>query len=378
MKIAYTENQAAVQKAAREFVTRELLPYADSFDMEQEVPRHVIQKVAQEGYLTPMIPQTYGGLELDAIAVGCLNEEVGRACSSIRSLLTVHGMVSLALLKWGSSGQKDRWLPLLTSGKAIAAFGLSEENAGSDVQGIQTRAERIGEDVLINGSKKWITFGQIADLYLVFAKLEDKPAVFLVDRATSGLTVTPIRNILGTRGSMLAELKFENCRVSMDHLIGAVGTGLSHVASSCLDYGRYSIAWGSVGSAQACLEASIDYTRSRKQFGKHLNEQQLIQKMLTEMIVAIKSAKLLCCKAGYLRDKGEPEAIMETWIAKYAASKAFSSVTASAVQLHGAYGISAESPVERHFRDARIIEIIEGTSQMHEIQIGSNAIRFYQ
>ena len=377
MKLELTPEQTRYQEEFRAFVDQEIIPYAARFDQDERLPNEIIQKLARKGYLGSMVPKQYGGLGLDMITLGILNEEVGRGCSSVRSLLTVHGMVSLAILRWGAPEQRDYWLPRLCSGEIIGAFGLTEPGVGSDAKSITTAAELTGEDYQINGSKKWITMGQIAGLFLIFAKYGDKPTAFLVESNRPGFSRRPITGLLGARASMVAELQFDNCRIPRENLIGREGAGLTHVALSSLDYGRYTIAWGCVGLGQACIEESIAYSRKRKQFGVVLREHQLIQKMITEMVVQVKAARLLCCKAGYLKDTGDPDSIMETWIAKYFASTMLTQVTGHAVQIHGANGCCREYPVERYYRDARINEIIEGTTQMHEVLIATNAIREY-
>ena len=317
---------------------REIIPHAGQFDREQYLPPAMIQKLAAAGYLGSMLPQEYGGLGLDMVTIGLLNEEIGRGCSSVRSLLTVHGMVALAVLRWGSAAQKETVLPKTASGEIIAAFALSEPNVGSDAKSVETTAVLSGDQYLLNGRKKWIAMGQIADLFLVFAQCEGKPTAFLVDKNSPGFSTKPILGLLGARASMVAELFFDDCPIPQDCLVGRVGTGLSHVALSALDYGRYTIACGCVGLGQACLDDSISYARKRKQFGVVLRENQLIQKMITEMVVNVKAARLLCYQAGYLKDVIDPDSIMETWNAKYFASTMIGKVASDAVQIHGGNG----------------------------------------
>jgi alkylation response protein AidB-like acyl-CoA dehydrogenase len=208
----------------------------------------------------------------------------------------------------------------------------------------------------------------------VFAKLEDKVTAFLIPKNTKGLTVKAISGLLGVRGSMLAELEFDNCIVPKENLVGRAGFGLTHVGLFSLDYGRYTIACGCVGLGQACLNESLNYAKERTQFKVPLGNHQLVQKMLTEMTVDIKAARLLCYNAGKLRDEGDPASIMETWCAKYFASKMANEVSSNAVQIFGAKGLSNDYPVERYFRDARVNEIIEGSSQIHESLIAKNML----
>ncbi|AEY66797.1 acyl-CoA dehydrogenase family protein [Clostridium sp. BNL1100] len=375
MKIELTKGQLDNQEAFHTFATKEIVPYAAKNDLEERTPPELIKKLADRGYLGSMIPKEYGGLGMDMITIGLLNEEVGRACSSIRGLLTVHGMVALAILRWGTKEQREYWLPKMASGEVIGAFGLTEPNVGSDAKSVETTVVCADGKYILNGHKKWTTMGQVADIFLIFAKCEDKATAFIVERTRPGFSMNPITGLIGCRASMVAELFMENCSIPDTNIVGRVGTGLSHVALNSLDYGRYTVAWGCVGLGQACLEESLGYSRKRKQFGAPLRQNQLIQQMITEMVVDIKAARLLCLNAGYLKDVGDPDSIMETWNAKYFASKMVNKASNAAVQIHGANGCSREYPVERYYRDARINEIIEGTTQMHEILIATNAFR---
>lgn len=375
MNMELTDEQIRMKEEFYEFVEQEIKPYAAQNDRDECISDKMIEAVKKKGYLGSMIPKEYGGLGLDNITIGILNEEVGRGCSSVRSLLTVHGMVALAILRWGTEEQRNTLLPKMVTGEIIGAFGLTEPNVGSDAKSIESVAVLDGDEYVINGKKRWITMGQIADIFLIIARLEDKPTAFLVRRDSPGFSAAPIKGLLGARASMIAELTFEDCRIPKENIIGRAGTGLSHVALSSLDYGRYTVATGCVGLAQACLEESVKYTRKRKQFGHPLRENQLIQKMITEMVVNIKAARLLCYNAGYLREIGDPSSIMETWNAKYFASIIVNKVASDAVQIHGANGCHNDYPIERFFRDARVNEVIEGTSQMHEILIATNAFR---
>lgn len=333
----------------------------------------MIEGLAQRGYLGALLPEGVGGAGMDMVTFGLLNEEVGRACSSVRSLLTVHSMVSRALLKWGSREQKERWLPRLASGRTIAAFALTEPEVGSDAQSIQTTAAAAGEAYVLDGRKKWVSFGQVAGLFLVFARSEGGPAAFLVERESPGLAARPLSGALGVRASMLAELHLSECRVPRQNLLGGVGAGISHVASAALDYGRYSVAWGCVGITQACLEACLRYTGERKQFGVYLKEHQLVQRMIARMATGVKAARLLCWRAGSLKEAGDPQSIIETSVAKYFASTTAGRAAGDAVQIHGANGCGGEYPVQRYLRDAKVMEIIEGSTQIQELTIARHS-----
>jgi glutaryl-CoA dehydrogenase (non-decarboxylating) len=370
--IELNDDQVRQREAFRSFVNTLVAPFADDYDRAEHLPRSLIEETAKQGYLGAVLPEEYGGGGMSMLVYGLLNEEIARGCSSLRSLLTVHGMVAHVVLKWGSKDLRARWLPRLAPGEKIAAFALTEPDAGSDARAIETSAVASSNSYVLNGRKRWITFGQIADVFLVFAQCKGRPTALLVERNTPGLTIEPITGMLGVRASMLAELQFENCRVPRENIVGREGFGFSHVASMALDLGRYTVAWGCVGIGQACLEASLNYAGERRQFGAYLKDHQLIRRMLTGMITNVKAARLLCLHAGYLKDLGAAEAIMETSVAKYFASTMATKVASDAVQIHGARGCSSESPVQRYLRDAKIMEIIEGSTQMQEIMIAEH------
>lgn len=369
MKIEFTPQQKIEQAAFRDFVQEEIIPHADRFDQEEYTPPDLIEKIARQGYLGALAPLDSGGTGMDMLTFGLLNEEFGRGCSSLRSLLTVHSMVIYAIQRWGNKQHKATWLPRLASGEIIGAFALSEPNVGSDARSIETTAELQGDSYILNGRKKWITYGQIADLYLVFAQCDGRVSAFLVERDAPGFDIRPLKGITGTRASMIAELFFRDCHVPKEQLIGGKGFGLASVATSALDIGRYSVACGCVGIAQACLETSLRYAGERKQFNAYLKDHQLIQQMLTDMLTNVKAARLLCYNAGYLKDVGAPNTIMETWIAKYFASTRAVKAASDAIQIHGANGCSSEYSLLRYWRDAKVMEIIEGSTQIQQITI---------
>lgn len=376
MDIKLNNLQKERQKAFRAFVDEEVIQNAGQYDSEERIPVELIEKLAQQGYLGAILPGKYGGLGMDFISYGLLNEELGRGCASVRGLVMMQNMIGLTILKWGSDEQKARWLGRIAAGKTITAFALTEPDVGSDAMNINTSLTEEAEvNFIISGHKKWITLGQIADLFLVFGKKQGKICAVLLEKDSPGLSVVPIAGMLGARASMLAELRLDKCSVPRESLVGRAGFGFVPVGLTALNLGRYSIAWGCVGIGQACLEACLEYTSTRKQFGKPLKKHQLIQKMITEMVVNIKAARLLCCRAGQLQDEGDANATIEIMTAKYFASKASFQAASDAVQIYGAIGCSTESAVGRHFRDAKIMEIIEGTSQIHEIMIAKSAYR---
>jgi glutaryl-CoA dehydrogenase (non-decarboxylating) len=372
MRLELSPRQRAARQEFRAFVAAAIAPHADRWDREEAIPAELPRQLAARGYLGALLPPEHGGRGLDAITYGLLTEEIGRACSSVRSLLTVHDMVAHAILRWGSRAQRERWLPALARGEVLGALALSEENAGSDAQGVETVAVEdadADDGFVLTGRKKWTTFGQLAGLFLVFAQCGGKPTAFLVERGTPGLEVTPIRGMLGTRASMLAGLSLDGCRVPRANLVGRVGFGVSHVAAAALELGRYSVAWGAVGIAQACLDACLAYAGSRRQFGAPIGEHQLVRAMLSDMVTGVRAGRLLCCRAGYLRQAGDPGAFPETMVAKYFCGRLAAQAAADAVQIHGANGCSESFPVARYFRDAKVMEIIEGSNQIQQITI---------
>jgi alkylation response protein AidB-like acyl-CoA dehydrogenase len=373
MKLELTPRQNEYRDEFAAFVDEEVAPQADGNDAEERTPPELIRKLARRGYLGATLPADWGGMGLDMITFGLLNEELGRGCSSARSLLTVHTMVSQAIRKWGNARQKERWLPKLASGELVAAFALSEPEVGSDASGVQTSAVSLPDSYVLDGRKRWVTYGQIADLFLVFAQSEGKVSAFLVERDRPGFSVEPVYGMLGLRASMTADLRLAGCRVPKENMLGRMGAGFTFIASSALDEGRYSVACGCLGIAEACLQASARYVNERKQFGVYLREHQLIQQMMANMLTGVKAARLLCRLAGYLKDAGEPSALMETMVAKYFASTNAYKAATDAVQIHGANGCSSAYAVQRYLRDAKIMEIIEGSTQMQQITIGKYA-----
>ena len=376
-----SEAERQARQEFRAFVDEYIVPFANEWDHQQIVPDTIIKRLSELGYLGGIVPVQYGGKDMDAIMWSILCEEVSRGSASLLSLLTVHGMVCQALIKWGTPRQKKYWLPLLAKGERIGAFALTEPNAGSDAGAGESFAEEDADGWRITGQKRWISFGQVANLMLVMAKVNGKMSAFLVERGATGFSTKPIKGMLGFRSAMLADVFLEGCWIPSENLIGSVGFGLSHVVGAALDHGRFSISWGSLGLARAALEASLSYSRTREQFGVPLRSHQLIQELISDMVADISAARALCNQAAHLRKTGDPAMIMETSVAKYFASRIAVKATGSAVQIHGANGCSEDYPVQRYFRDAKIMEIIEGSSQMQQIIIaeqGEHALRFHK
>ncbi|HYH80970.1 MAG TPA: acyl-CoA dehydrogenase family protein [Longimicrobium sp.] len=360
--------QEAARAAFAAYVDEHVAPHAGAWDRDARTPREAIERLAATGWLGATIPAEQGGAGMDWVTFGLLNEELGRGCSSLRSLLTVHAMAGYAVTRFGSRVQKERWLPRFARGEAIGAFALSEPNVGSDASAVETTAEKDGDEWLLNGRKTWTTYGQIADVFLLFARAEGKPVAFLVERGAPGLGIQPLGGITGTRASMLAELRLDGCRLPAEARLGGVGFGLG-IAVSTLEVGRYSVACGTTGIVRACLDASLAYAAERVQYGVPIGEHQLVQRMLAGMAAGWRAAHWLCMRAGWLRDQADPAAAHETFVAKYFASTAATRAALDAVQIHGANGCSEAYPVERYLRDSRVMEIIEGSTQIQEIAI---------
>lgn len=358
---------------ARRFVDEYVRPRAGEFDRGGEVPQDLADRMSEHGLWAPFLPVEVGASGVDMVTFGHIHEEIGRGCSSVRSLLTVHAMVASAVHRWGDVAQRERWLPPLATGKATAAFCLSEPEVGSDATRITTTARRVPGGWVIDGTKKWITGGRRADVLLVFARIDQGIGAFLVPRRTPGVSVSPIDDILGTRASMLAEITLDQAEVGPDALLGPEGFAGGMVMTAALDIGRYSVAAGSAGIIAACLDASTDYTSRRVVRDSPLRDFQLIQAKITNMVTDLHAARLLYERAGRLKEAGEAATVMATWIAKYFASTAAVRHAGEAVQIHGANGFTAQYPVERLFRDAKVMEIIEGSTEIQQITIAGHA-----
>ncbi|GMV30051.1 MAG: acyl-CoA dehydrogenase [Rhodanobacteraceae bacterium] len=376
MDLRLSDAQATARERAARFAAESVVPFAAQADHERAMPDTLLDHVRDSGWLGAALPSRWGGAEMDPLAYGLATEEIGKACSSVRSLLTVHNMTSQALARFGSSEQQSRWLPELCSGRKLIAFALTEPDAGSSANGIRTEAREMGDSFLVSGTKAWITFGQIADFYLVFTRCGDKPVALVIERDRDGVVVEPMPEVIGTRGSMLARLRFVDVEVPASHRIGPIGAGITFVANAALDHGRFSVAWGGVGIIRGCLDACLTYTSARHQGGQPISEYQLVRRELTNMLVAYTTAQALCCRSAFFRATGDPRAVMETTLAKYHAAQAAVQTATDAVRIHGANGTSRDYPVERYLRDAMVLEIIEGTREMLQNSLASYALQW--
>ena len=371
--------QENIVNETRRFADEEIRPRAGQFDRDEELPRDIITRMAEKKLLLASLPEEYGGLGLDPVHYGFLIEEIGKACCSTVGLITVqNSLVGETLLKWGSEYLKDKWLPLMASGETIGAFALSEPNIGSNAKAVQTNYAPKGDGFILNGRKKWTSFGDIADIFIVIASCDSERTAFIVEREVDGLGTSPMKGLLARRASHIAEIELSDVYVPKENVIGRPGSGFPYVVGTALDHGRYCIAWSGVAVAQEALDAMVSYSRKRKQFDKKLCEFQLIQGIIADAVTKIHAARALCIRAGELRQKGDNNAITETTIAKYFTSKVAMEVTTDAVQVHGGNGCSNSFPVERLFREAKVLEIIEGTSQIQQQLIARYGLRQYR
>ena len=370
---ALTPDQALIGNSAREFVEREIVPFARAWDREETMDRGIVGKLAEVGFLGGALPEEYGGLGLDTISYCLIMEELGRADSSVRGIVSVNvGLAGKTIARFGTEEQKREWLPKLATGEALGCYALTEPGSGSDPASLVTRARRDGGDWVIDGSKIFITLGSWASVALVFARTGDEGArgisCFLVRTDSAGFSAQPIKGKLGLRAQDTAEIFFDGVRVPGDALLGDEGAGF-RVAMSALDNGRISLAAGSVGIAQGCLDISLAYAREREQFGKPIARFQLVQELLADMAVEADAARLLVWRAASLADRGERHTL-ESSVAKYYASEVSVRAANAAVQVHGGYGYVDEYPVGKYLRDARVTTLYEGTSQVQKLIIG--------
>jgi butyryl-CoA dehydrogenase len=367
--LALSPEQELIRATAREFVEREIVPHARDWDRDEEMDRGIVGRLAEVGYLGAALPEEYGGMGLDTVSYCLVTEELGRADSSVRGIVSVNvGLVGKTIARWGSEEQKREWLPRLSSGEALGCYALTEPGAGSDPGSLATRAERDGDGWTISGSKIFITLGTWARLALVFARTGDAITCFLVPTDSPGFSARPLKGKLGLRAQDTGEITLDGVRVPSGAVLGEEGEGMK-VALSALDNGRISLAAGCVGIAQGCLDSCLAYARERRQFGRSIASFQLVQELLAEIAVETEAARLLNWRAALAADSGERHTL-ESSIAKYYASEAAVRAANAAVQVHGGYGYVDEYPVGKYLRDARVTTLYEGTSQIQKLIIG--------
>jgi glutaryl-CoA dehydrogenase (non-decarboxylating) len=382
MDFELTPEQRDVQDTVRAFVDERVLPVAIENDIEHKLDLELIAGMAELGLLGIVIPEEYGGAGLDFVAEALACEEIERGEAAFRTLISVHvGLNSLALLRYGSEEQKQRWLVPQAKGEKLACFGLTEPGAGSDVASMRATARREGDVYVLNGQKNWISYATVADHALVFAKTDPAAkhkgiSAFVIEKGTAGFTSRETENKLGIWAGSTGELFFENVEVPAENLIGEEGQGFA-IAMYGLDQGRFTVAAGACGVVRACLERSVQYARERETFGQPIGGYQFVQDMIAKMILGYETSKLLVMQAAWMKNEGRRNT-RETSLAKWHATESAFEAAHMAIQIHGSYGYSAEYGIERYFRNARAPIIYEGTTQIHKLMQAEHALGYRQ
>ena len=368
-----TDEQRLIKETAREFADREIVPRARENDRNERFDTELVEKLAEIGFLGPIISEEYGGRGIDYRTYGLIVEEVGRADSSARTVVSVvTSLVASSIERWGSEEQKREWLPRLCSGE-LGCFGLTEPGTGSDAANLSTRATKLNGGWRISGQKMFISLGNYSELALIFAQTDPEKghrgiACFLVPTDSDGFSAQEIHGKLGLRASDTAELALDGVEVPDQAMLGEVGDGFK-IAMTALDSGRFSVAAGCVGICQGCVDSSVAYAKEREQFDRPIASFQLVQEMIADMVVETDAARALVWRAGWLKDTGQPNTT-ETSIAKLYATEAAVRCANTAIQVHGGSGYVDDYPVERYLRDARVTTLYEGTSQIQKLIIG--------
>ncbi|RDI49908.1 acyl-CoA dehydrogenase family protein [Nocardia mexicana] len=373
MDLELGDTHAALREVARAWVDKEVVPHAAAWDRAEAVDTAIVRKLGEMGFLGIEIPEEYGGSGGDALSYCVLLEELGRGDSSVRGIVSVSlGLVAKSIKGYGSAEQKRQWLPRLCAGEALGCFALTEPETGSDAANLTTRALRDGDDWVLSGTKIFITNGTWADIAVVFARTGGPGpkgiTAFLVPTDAPGFGRTEIKGKLGLRGQATAEFALDGVRVPDAARLGAEGTGF-RIAMAALDKGRMGVAAGCVGVARGCLEASVRYAQEREQFGKPIASYQLVQELIADIAVDVEAARLLAWRVADLVDRGKPFGT-EASVAKLFASEAAVKAANNAIQVFGGYGYVDEYPVEKYLRDARVLTLYEGTSQIQKLLIG--------
>jgi butyryl-CoA dehydrogenase len=378
MNLELSDEQQMIQAMAREFALNEVRPVAAEIDREARFPRHTVRRMGELGLMGIAIPEAYGGSGGDTVAYVVALEEVARACASHAAIMSVNNSLYCdPVWKFGTEEQKQRFLVPFASGTKLGCFSLTEPEAGSDASNQNTLGVKDGADYILDGRKIFVTNGREADAALVFAQTDRARrhhgiTAFLVEKGTPGFTVVKTEDKLGIRASDTAELLFEDCRVPGANRLGEEGQGFK-IAMSALDAGRIGIAAQALGIAAAATDASVGYARERKSFGVPIGQHQMVQWMLADMATDLEAARLLTWHAAWLKDMGRPFSAAAS-MAKLFAAEIAMKVATDAIQVHGGYGFTKEYAVERHFRDAKITQIYEGTSQIQKLVVARHLL----
>lgn len=380
MNLELSPEQTLIRDTARDFATRELEPYAEEWDERHIFPRDMFNKMAALGFAGMTVPEEYGGVGADTLSYILMLEEINRVVPALGTVLSVHNtLVCGAIAGYGTDEQKRTYLPRLASGEWLGAYVLSEAHAGSNPAAMRTSAVRRGDVYVVNGTKTWITSGASCNVGILFAvtgsteKASRNISAFIMPKDTPGLSVGKLENKMGIRASETTQLVFEDAEIAAENLLGSEGEGFK-IAMSLLDSGRIGIAAQGVGITQRVFEEAVNYSLGREQFGGPISDHQAIQFMLADMATGLDAARLLLYRAATMRDKGQ-RVSKEASMAKLFATELAMKSAWAAVQIHGGYGYVKEYPVERFFRDAKIGEIYEGTSQIQRIVIASNLLK---
>jgi len=380
MNFEFTPEQKMVQTTTAEFVDKEIAPKITELDQSHTLDMGIIRGMADLGLLGAPIPVEYGGQGLDFIATALICEEIERGDGGFRTLLSVHlGLNSLTLLQFGNDEQKNKYLVPQAKGEKIACFGLTEPGAGSDVVSMESTARREGDNYILNGQKNWISYANVADNLMVFAKTDKEAghrgiSAFLLDRSMPGIETKDIEHKMGVWAGSTGEIYMTDVVVPEENRMGKEGEGFK-IAMYALDMGRFTVAAGALGTIRAALEASVWYANERFTFGKPIGRNQFIQEMVAEMVRGLETSRLLVYKAAWRKNMGVRNT-RETSLAKWHATEASFRAAHLAVQIHGAYGYSAEYPVERLFRNARAPLIYEGTTEIHKLLQAEDALGY--
>ena len=378
MHVELTDEQKMIQAVARDFAEKEVRPIAEVIDREARFPRETVRRMGELGLMGIAVAEAWGGSGGDTVAYAVALEEVSRGCASHGAIMSVNNSLYCdPVARFGSEDQKRRFLAPFASGQKLGCFSLTEPEAGSDATNQSTLARQDGDAYVLDGRKIFVTSGKEAAVALVFAQTDRAKgprgiSAFLVEKGTPGFTVVKTEDKLGIRASDTAELLFEGCRVPASSRLGEEGQGFK-IAMMAIDGGRIGIAAQAVGIAAAAYEAALGYARERRSFGVPIGQHQMVQWMLADMATAIEAARLLTLRAAFLKDRGEPFG-PQAAMAKLFASEMAMRVTTDAVQVHGGYGFIKEYQVERHFRDAKITQIYEGTSQIQKLVIARHLL----
>jgi butyryl-CoA dehydrogenase len=380
MDFELTQDQKLVQDMVRKFALNELEPVAAEIDNSRQFPWDNIKKMAELGLLGVVIPEEYGGAGLDFLSLAIVIEEISKVCASTGVIVAVNNsLAAYPILAFGNDAQRRKYLPMLASAEKIGAIGLTEPNAGSDVAGMESTAVLEGDYYRLNGTKRFITNGLEAEVFIVFAYRDKSQgykglSAFIVDGDTPGFTKGEHEDLMGLRATGNCELIFEDVKVPKENLLGAEDHGFK-IGMHTLDVSRIDIGAQAVGISQGALEASVKYAKERKAFGKPIGEFQLIQAMIAEMATQIEAARFLVYHAASLKDKGARRFSKEASMAKWFAAETCLNAVRKAVQVHGGYGYTKDYAVERYYRDAKCMEIYEGTSEIQKIVIARSLLK---